>query len=172
MISGRGNEFSPSLYTFLFVAPERANKLRPALLYCSPFPPRRADPFRAHLSLSARCVLSLLACCTRSRAISPGLTRGGSRELQLQLHARWGYAGLGRVRCTSRPSVCPRPASSLPSVTSLLPPRRLCPPSSSTLLSSSFSSASFLLILARSSTTTTTSPFQVAGRDALRASRC
>lgn len=116
-------------------------------LSSSPFPPRHADPFRARLSLSARCV-SLLACCTRSRAISPGLTRGGSRELQLQLHARWGYAGLGRVRCTSRPSVCPRPASSLPSVTSLLPLRLLCPPSSSTLLSSSFSSSSFLLILA------------------------
>lgn len=102
-------------------------------------------------------------------------------QLQLQLHARWGYAGLGRVRCTSRPyvrpSVCPRPASSLPSVSLVLPPSLhrllLCPPSSSTLLSSSSSSfscsSSFLLILARSATT---SPFQVAGRDALHASRC
>lgn len=86
------------------------------------------------------CIL-LLACCTRSRAISPGLTRGGSRELQLQLHARWGYSGLGRVRCTSRPSVCPRPASSLPSVTSLLPPRLP--------LSTFFVHPSFLLLLLR-----------------------
>lgn len=76
---------------------------------------------------------------------------GGSRELQLQLRAWWGYAGLERVRCTSRPSVCPRLASFLPSALSLLPLLLFCPPSSSTLLSSSFSSfstASCLLILA------------------------
>lgn len=115
-------------------------KLGSALLCSSPFPPRHGDPFRARLSLSGRCV-SLLACCTRSRAISPGLTRGGSRELQLQLHARWGYAGLGRVRCTSRPSVCPRPASSLPSVTS--------PPPASPALSTFFVHPSFFLLLLR-----------------------
>lgn len=60
-------------------------------------------------------------------------------------------AGLERVRCTSRPSVCPRLASFLPSALSLLPLLLFCPPSSSTLLSSSFSSfsaASCLLILA------------------------
>lgn len=76
------------------------------------------------------CCVSLLACCTRSRAISPGLTRGAARRgavrsrerLQLQLHARWGYVGLGRVRCTSRPSVCS--VRVLP-----LPFSRLCPPS-------------------------------------------
>jgi len=135
--------FSPPLSSLYFPfrsARARANKLPPAPLCSSPFPPRRADPFRTRLSLSARCV-SLLACCTRSRAISPGLTRGGTRELQLQLHARWGYAGLGRVRCTSRPSVCPRPTSSLlpSSVTSLLP--------ASPALSTFFVYPSFFLLL-------------------------
>lgn len=115
-----------------------------------------SDPFRARrrrLSLSgpAVCILTLLACCTRS----PELSLSGSRVLQLQSHARRGVgggargAGLGRVRCTSRPSVrlSVLPPPSLPRAPPRLP---RCPPSSSTLLSSS------------SSSSTTTSPFQVA----------
>lgn len=97
---------------------------------------------------------------------------------------RWGYAGLERVRCTSRPSVCPRPASFLPAVSTLRHHHHLhllfllCLlrlSSSSTLLSSS-SSSSFLLpftsSFSSSHSSMTTSPFQVAGRDALYASRC
>ena len=59
------------------------------------------------------------------------------RELQLQLHARWGYAGLGRVRCTSRARPSVRPPSRFFSS----PPTATLPPSSSTLFSSRFGAA-------------------------------
>lgn len=95
-------------------------------------------------------------------------SRLGPRELQLQLHARWGYAGLGRVRCTSRVRPFVRPPARLFSS----PPTRrhltlLAPPLMMmvvvlllVLLLSSSSSFSFSPLFSSFSRSSTTSPFQ------------
>lgn len=75
-------------YSFLVAPRSNADKPRESV---------SSDPFRARrrrLSLSgpAVCILTLLACCTRS----PELSLSDSRVLQLQSHARRGVGGVGR----------------------------------------------------------------------------
>lgn len=146
-----------------------------ALLYSAPVRFLLATPNLSGLafSLSVRCV-SLLACCTRSRALSLLAWLAAVREsCSCSCTLSGGTQALREFAAPPvRPSVRVLPLPSLPwppfsrlacSVHLLRPPFFL-PPPPSPLPPRPFSSSS------RSSTTT--SPFQVAGRDALHASRC